>query len=85
MYQCSECSAHIGPVLDRNGKPELFRCHRTGNVAHIIPEQLIGRKPPKATLAVLELKNKGALAEKRGKEKVSKHERFVLPENRWND
>ena len=86
MYQCSECAVHMGPILDRNGKPELFKCHRTGRVANIVPNQLMGRKPPKATLAVLELKNKGTLAEKRDrKEKVSKHERFVLPENRWND
>ncbi len=58
MYKCSECHAEMGPILDANGKPELFKCHKYGTFAHIVPEILQGRKPPRPGVAVRELKIK---------------------------
>lgn len=46
MFRCSECSRVIGPMLDRNGRPTMFICHRTGNAAEMVPNVITARKTP---------------------------------------
>lgn len=36
MYRCSECSSTIGAMIGKDGKPELFKCIRTGGVARAV-------------------------------------------------
>lgn len=47
MYQCSECGRSVGAFLDREGKPTMFKCPRTGEPATTIPEFMPKRKAVK--------------------------------------
>lgn len=33
---CSECSRTIGPMLNRDGQPRLFKCPHSGRVAEAV-------------------------------------------------
>lgn len=35
-YRCSECNRTIGLIADRDGKPVMFKCPRTGNAAKLL-------------------------------------------------
>lgn len=45
-YQCSQCRAHMGAMLDKDGKPELFKCPKSNRAAHMIPELPVCRETP---------------------------------------
>ena len=34
-FVCSECGRHIGMMAGKDGKPELFKCVRTGRVTQL--------------------------------------------------
>lgn len=42
-YICDQCGHTIGAMLDAKGRPEMFKCHRTGAAAKAIQ---IGQNKP---------------------------------------
>lgn len=61
-YQCSECRRPMGAMLDRKGRPELFKCPYSGRVAHTIPEHPPQRKTikPNKSLATEDLSRRAS-------------------------
>ena len=45
-YKCSTCFKPMGVMLDRKGKPELFKCPYSGRVSYTIPERPVIRDTP---------------------------------------
>jgi DNA-directed RNA polymerase subunit RPC12/RpoP len=45
-YHCSACGRQIGIMLDKKGKPELFRCPITKRIAQTVPAMPIRRSTP---------------------------------------
>lgn len=39
MFRCSECRKPIGLMVDPKGRPELFKCPRSGRVGHMVDER----------------------------------------------
>lgn len=37
-YRCSVCHKPVGPMLDKKGQPEPFRCPHAGRVATAVPD-----------------------------------------------
>lgn len=77
-YKCSACGRAIGAMLDKKGKPELFKCPNTGRVAHTIPKEPQTRTPL-ALPKWLEPEDLSHLAKKRKKKKSL----LALPELRY--
>jgi DNA-directed RNA polymerase subunit RPC12/RpoP len=37
-YRCSACHKPVGPMLDKKGQPEPFRCPHSGRIAEAVPD-----------------------------------------------
>jgi hypothetical protein len=47
QFRCSECGHVIGPMLDKFGRPEMFKCHRYDTAAKMVPDTITSYKTPK--------------------------------------
>ncbi|AYN58037.1 hypothetical protein HWB90_gp102 [Mycobacterium phage Fowlmouth] len=66
MYKCSACGHSIGAMLDGQGRPVSFKCHRTNRIATQVPLMLPKRSTPKPSREFIN-EAKGFLAKRRDK------------------